>query len=79
MGKNQSKDVKEEIIIAQAGNSGGSTTSQSQTNGVSLLEVIALLIATVVLLGILGYCFNKIKKNIERKIRLEIRRSQELV
>lgn len=79
MGKNQSKEVKEEIIIAQAGNSGGSTTTQSQSNGVSRWEVAALLIATIIVLGVLFYCYRKVKKNLEKKIRTEIRRSQEFV
>lgn len=72
MGKSQSK---EEIVIAQAGNSGGQTTSQ----GVSLWEVVILLSVAIFVLIIIAYCYQQIKKNLTRKIRREIIRSQELV
>lgn len=78
MGKTQSK---EEVIIAQSGNSGGqtSTTSQENDKGVSRLEVFMWIFCTIILAALFVYCCIRIKKGIEKKIRREIRRSQELV
>ena len=80
MGTNQSKETKEEIVIAQSGNSGGSTTSQQQeVTYVSLTEVVLLLVATVSFVALGYYCYLKIRRNLEKKIRQEIRRSQEII
>lgn len=73
------KQSKEEIVIAQAGNSGGSTTSQENAKGVSYLELAAVLIGTLLIVGIAGYCYLRARKNFRATIRREIRKSQELI
>lgn len=72
------KESKEEVIIAQAGNSGGSTTSQEIQRGVSLGEVVALIAVALVLAIVVAYCYLHGKKKLERKIRRGIIRSQEI-
>ena len=78
MGKTVSK---EEIVIAQSGNSGGATTEaeNGKNYGYSLLEVCAIVsgMLSVVAIGI--WFWRRSRKALERKIRIEIRRSQELV
>ena len=80
MGKTVSK---EEIVIAQAGNSGGATTGaengKGKNYGYSLLEVCAIVggMLSVVAVGI--WLWRRSRKALERKIRMEIRRSQELM
>lgn len=73
------KQSKEEIVIAQAGNSGGSTTSQENSKGVSHLELAAVLIGALLIVGIAGYCYLQARKKFRATIRREIRKSQELV
>lgn len=75
MGKSQSK---EEVIIAQAGNSGGESTKVGSGN-FSMGEVCSI-IAIVLSLGVFIYLMVQwIMKRIQKKIRTEIRRSQELI
>lgn len=78
MGENQSK---EEIIIAQSGNSGGNTNkaNQNESEGYTLPEILGIVAIVVVLLAGLIYLKNKLKKMIEKKIRKEITMSQEIV
>lgn len=78
MGKTWSK---EEIVIAQAGNSGGQSLDAENKghHGYSTTEVLAIVafILAIAILLFLGY--RKMKQLIEKKIRMEIRRSQELI
>lgn len=70
MGKTQSK---EEIIIAQAGNSGG----VSAFNGENLhRDVLLVILCLVVLVAGIYYVRRKCKKYVEGKIRAEIARSR---
>lgn len=73
MGNNQ---AKEEIIIAQAGNSGGTTATASVWN---LTDILVITIFILVLMVIIGFCIKKCKSALETKIRREINRSRELV
>lgn len=76
MGTNQSRQEKE-IIISQAGNSGGTTGLQQMK--LNFWEIVGLL-AIIVGLTILGYCMWRCNKKATRKqIRREITRSQELL
>lgn len=83
MGQNQStkedKTVRnEEIIIAQSGNSGGTTTNASISN-LSVSDVLGIATFCLVLLIFIYVAYRKYKRCLERKIRNEIRKSQELV
>lgn len=73
MGKNQSK---EEIVIAQAGNSGGQTSDIDKFTIKNWLEVAVVVLALGV---IIAYLYGKCRKRIHKKIRDEIRASQQLV
>jgi hypothetical protein len=68
MGTNQSK---EEVIIAQAGNSGGVTISTREAWGIAVLVLAVLTIA--------AYCVSRCNQVLKRKIRKEIARSMEEV
>jgi hypothetical protein len=68
MGTNQSK---EEVILAQAGNSGGTSISTREACGIVVL-VIAML--AIVAIGV-SWC----NKALKRRIRKEIARSMEEV
>lgn len=70
-----SSQTKEEVIIAQAGNSGN---AKGQTH-FSIMDVGFFTVAAVVLVIILLFCYGKCKKKLERKIREEISRSREEV
>lgn len=75
MGTNQFK--KEEIVIAQSGNSGGTTAAATGNfSGTTILEMVMLVLGVM----IIGYfCYERCKANWEKKIRREIGRSQQLV
>lgn len=70
MGKNQSK---EEIFIAQAGNSGEATIDFFLKNYMEI--IVRALVVLTLLVAFYKYC----KKRLEKKIRREISRNQELV
>lgn len=75
MGTNQSKTEKE-VIIAQAGNSGGATGLQ----GISFnfWEVVGILF-TILLIVVIGYYLWRCnRKATRRQIRREISKSQDL-
>lgn len=74
MGKTQSK---EEVIITQAGNSGGTTAEGNSGHGYSLLEVCGIVTAMLIVAAIIVWCCRRSKKALEKKIRLEVMRSQE--
>lgn len=71
MGSSQSK---EEVIISQAGNSGG------QTNALQfgIKEVLEIIVVIVCMGVIVGCCYVKCRKWFEKKIRREIIKSQDL-
>lgn len=71
-------ESKEEVIISQAGNSGGITDEANTNKGCSLLEVIGIVFAGLVIVFILYSGYRIISKRLERKIRREIARSREL-
>lgn len=73
------KQSKEEIIIAQAGNSGGVTNSVDSVGHLTLWQGIGLVFFGIVMVFVILYCYGCAKKRVESKIRREIRRSQELV
>lgn len=75
MGTTQSK---EEVIIAQAGNSGGQTNGVS-FNAMGVKEIMEMVMIIICIIIILVYCHGKCKKQLEKKVRREIVRSQELV
>lgn len=72
MGSSQSK---EEIIVA--GNSGGQTNSIS-LGTLSVKNVIEILVIMLAAVVIMLYCYGKCKKRFEKKIRAEIRASQDI-
>ena len=67
MGENQSK---EEVLIAQTGNSGGTnnSTGQNKSEEYTLSEVLGIVAIVVVLLAALIYFKNKLKRMMEKKI-----------
>lgn len=72
MGKQQSKDIKEEIIIAQngAGNEASATTKHTET--IFRIELYLVFI-TLFILGIIGYLIWKnCKTNYGRYMRREL-------
>lgn len=75
MGSNNSKS-REEIIIAQAGNSGGQTTETSFGVAKEVLTIGVLFLAVVCMVA---FCFCHCKKILKRKIRTEIARSREQI
>lgn len=76
MGYNQSKEEKE-IIISQAGNSGGTTAT---TGTVFTLWEVGMAFLVFVVICTLGYMvWKKCRRNMERKIRREVARSHELL
>jgi hypothetical protein len=72
MGKTQSK---EEVIIAQAGNSGGETNGQSGFTTKNIMEIVSMLLVLII---IGTYIYEKCKKKLAKKINRQIRASQEL-
>lgn len=79
MGGSQSKD--EEIIITQAGNSGGltNTPSVNEENSWSIKDVLGACVLALAIALIFAFCLGKFKKMLERKIRREIALSREQV
>lgn len=73
MGWNQSK---EEVIIAQEGNSNSSETNSTNWTYTEMLGVASFFL--VVLLFTM-YAIRLLKKRLERKIQQEVRRSQIIV
>lgn len=72
MGSSQSK---EEIIVAQAGNSGGVTGSL--VNLSTTQEALLLIIGSFIIVAIIICSYRRGKKAFERKMRREISRSLE--
>lgn len=72
-----SSQTKEEVIIAQAGNSGGNTVGTGNGSLIKIAIEIAVMIICCIIMMV--YCFGKCKKRLEKKIRAEITRSQEIV
>lgn len=75
MGKNQSK---EEIIIAQAGNSGGQTTTTSMGEW-TFKEILCIGVLILAVLAIMAYMMARCKKQLQQTIRREIALSRETV
>lgn len=72
------KNSKEEIIIAQAGNSGGQTTN-AKTDGQQMYnaaEILGIIAFVAVLMLIAFACCFCTKRKLEQKIRREISRSR---
>lgn len=70
---------KEEVIIAQAGNSGGQTNEGQVKSGVGIKEVLEIILAILVLAAICMYFWNQCRKNLKKRIRRELARSQEQI
>ena len=70
MGKNQSK---EETVIVQSGNSGGTTASVAEWR---VADILTVLLVVVVAVCIFAFCYVRCKKRLERKIREEVIRSR---
>lgn len=73
MGTSQSK---EEVIIAQAGNSGGQT---NKTDFLSIQHMVEIAFLVLGVIAIVAYCLRKCKKLLRKSIQEQIRASQELV
>lgn len=76
MGGTQTKE--EEVIISQAGNSGGATNdvAQSQQAPLTALEVTGI-VTSCILIALLAYlAFRLIKKAIEKKIKKEVSKAK---
>jgi len=76
MGKTQSK---EEIIIAQAGNSGGATNEATQGTGWSTKDIMSVIVLVLASVVIGWYIVNRCRTYMMRKMRAEIARSREQV
>lgn len=76
MGYNQSKENKE-IIISQAGNSGGATSGLDKS--FTTWEIGYAVIIILILIFVGAYIWRRCMKKLEKRIRLEVSRSQELV
>lgn len=74
MGKNQSK---EETVIVQSGNSGG--TSATTVSEWRVADIFSVMVFILVALSILLFCMYRCKKGVERRIRREVTRSREQV
>lgn len=74
---NQSKEEKE-VIITQAGNSGGTTTTTPGTT-FTMWEIGVFLVGLLLIIIIGRFVWIKCNKRMEKKIRREITRSQELM
>jgi len=77
MGGSQSR---EEIIVAQAGNSGGISQSASQkqpTSELSVYEILGTVSFAVNLLFVVYFIYYVMKKKLEQKVYKEVRRSSE--
>lgn len=72
MGGTQSK---EEVIIAQAGNSGGQTNKTEFFSLKTIIEITVIIIAVIITIL---YCYGRCKKGLLKKVRREIRASQDL-
>ena len=70
MGKTSSK---EEVIIAQAGNSG--STAQGETNRLSIRDIIEITFGVIMIAAVIWVLYGKCKKKFEKKIRKELQRS----
>lgn len=75
MGSQQTKE--EEVIISQAGNSGGATNDVAQSQrALTALEVSGV-VTSCLLIALLAYlAFRLIKKAIERKIKKEVSKAK---
>lgn len=78
-GNTNSKEVREEIVIAQSGNSGGQTNSPQQNGSISSRDILETGVIIVAVAVIILYLYGRCKKKFEKKIRREITASQELV
>ncbi|KAJ8930734.1 hypothetical protein NQ314_016440, partial [Rhamnusium bicolor] len=74
MGNSQ---TKEEVIVA--GNSGGQTNDMEKTPSFSIKNVIEVVVIMLAVLVVMVFCYGRCKKRLEKKIRTEIRASQEIV
>lgn len=73
------RESKEEVIISQAGNSGGvSDDAKASGRGCSLLEVIGIVSAFLIIVLLLYCGYRIIRKRLEIKIRREITKSRDL-
>lgn len=79
MGGSTSK--QEEVIITQAGNSGGisTNTNHSQVNGYSLWEIIGIVVVCMAIAIVVLCIWKKMQKSLKNSIRREIARSRENV
>lgn len=72
-----SSQTKEELVIAQAGNTGSNAIESG--SGLSSKIIIEMVASILGCITVIVYCFGKCKKRLEKKIRAEITRSQEIV
>lgn len=72
MGSTQSK--KEEVIIAQAGNSGGQSTDVQQSKTPTTLEITGILSTLVLVLLLTALIYRCIRKTLRKRINKEVRR-----
>ena len=70
MGKTSSK---EEVIIAQAGNSG--SNAQGEANRLSMRDTIEITFGVIMIVAVLWVLYGKCKKKFEKKIRKEMQKS----
>lgn len=77
MGGSTSKEEKE-VIIAQAGNSGGTSGAVNQVS-FSLPEIGLFLFIIMVLAIIIYFVWRRCTKNVNKKISREIAKSRELI
>lgn len=75
MGSSQSK---EEVIIAQAGNSGG-VKNNVESSSWSIKEIAELVVLMMAIIVIFWFCVSRCKATIRKKIREEISKSREQV
>lgn len=76
MGSTQSK---EEVIIAQAGNSGGITNKTASSPSWTVKEIAEIVVLIMAIIVIFWFCVIRCKAMLRKKIREEISRSREQV
>lgn len=71
-------ESKEEVIIAQAGNSGGASNG-TNFGSFNVAEILGITAFIGILLLVIAYCCRIYKKKLTKKIRRELSKSTEQI
>lgn len=74
-------ESKEEVVIAQAGNSGGVSATEEKAHSYTMMEIVGIVAICLFIAGFMMYIWKRVERALQKKIRREIVRtqSQELV